>query len=108
MTALKESIHSFVSTGSISSLLLTILTSFISLVCLICFDSTTLVSTLISDFVAISASSINFSVEGGIFSLKVLVIFYSSSLLSEDSVKIKSPFETLSPILTFMFSTIPS
>ena len=61
-----------------------------------------------SGFVAVSASSINFSVEGGIFSSKVLLIVSCSALFSEDRVNIKSPFETLSPIFTFIFSIMPS
>ena len=61
-----------------------------------------------SDLVAVSASSINFSVEGGIFSSKVLLILSCSSLFSEEIVNIKSPFETLSPIFTFIFSIVPS
>ena len=75
---------------------------------MICFGSVTFVSTLVTDLVAVSASSINFSVEGGIFSSKVLLILSCSSLFSEEIDNIKSPFETLSPIFTFIFSIMPS
>ena len=75
---------------------------------MICVGSITSVSTFVSDFVAVSASSINFSVEGGIFSSKVLLIFSCSSLFSEDRVNIKSPLETLSPIFMFILSITPS
>ena len=55
-----------------------------------------------------SASLIIFSVSTGNLSLLDLISSSLSLAVSAESDIRRSPFETLSPILTFIFSTIPS
>ena len=103
----RDSNHSFVSIGSISSVFFSSIfcSTFFIFVSILLFE----ISSLLFKFKVSSASLIIFSVSGGIFSFIFFCFFSSFSSVSTVAFNIasRSPLETLSPIFTFTFSTIP-
>ena len=102
-TAERDSNHSFVSTGSISSCSLTTsIFSLLSFLILVFFSTISFSKTKV-----FSASLIIFSVSTGSFSSVIFFDFCSEFFIST-KVTSRSPLETFLPILTLIESTFPS